>query len=137
MADRQRTAEVEIQVPFHDADPANIVWHGNFYRYFEVARTALMRMHNLDVSDIVGLGHGMVVSESRCRHVSPAHYGDKLRVRASFVDADHRIEIGYVVDNDTTGRTCARGRTSLVCITPDFDLMRELPDEILARMTTE
>ena len=130
-----RAAEVSIRVPFHDVDFAQIVWHGNFYKYFELARTELMRMHGLDVHDVIDLGYGMVVSESRCRHVAPARYGDELRIRASFLRADYRIEVGYVADNDTSGRACARGRTSLVCVTHDLEFLSTVPPEILNRIT--
>jgi len=29
------THEVEIEIPFHDCDPMNVVWHGNYPRYLE------------------------------------------------------------------------------------------------------
>jgi acyl-CoA thioester hydrolase len=34
--------EVELEVPFFDLDPMNIVWHGNYVKYLEVARCALL-----------------------------------------------------------------------------------------------
>ena len=129
-------AEVRFQVPFHDVDAARIVWHGNYFRYFEYGRSELMRMHDLDVQQVVDLGYGMVVSESRCRHTSPARYGDFLTVRASFVDADFRIGVGYVVENETAGGISARGRTDLVVVDEQLALLRSIPSEILARIQT-
>ncbi len=35
-------AETEIEVPFYDLDPMGVVWHGNCFRYFELARCALV-----------------------------------------------------------------------------------------------
>lgn len=35
-------AEVEIQVPFFDVDSMDVVWHGHYIKYFEVARCALL-----------------------------------------------------------------------------------------------
>ena len=29
---------LEIKIPFHDLDPMNIVWHGNYIKYLEQAR---------------------------------------------------------------------------------------------------
>ncbi|WP_368860434.1 acyl-CoA thioesterase, partial [Klebsiella pneumoniae] len=34
--------EVSITVPFHDVDAMEVVWHGNYFRYFEIAREALL-----------------------------------------------------------------------------------------------
>ena len=128
------TAEVRFQVPFHDVDAARIVWHGNYLRYFEYGRCELMRKHDLDVQEVVDLGYGMVVSESRCRHTAPARYGDFLTVRASFVEADFRIGVGYVVENETAGGICARGRTDLVVVDHHLELLRTIPPEILTRI---
>ena len=35
-------ATVEITVPYHDCDPGGVVWHGNYLRYFDAARCALL-----------------------------------------------------------------------------------------------
>ena len=126
--------EYRFQVPFHDVDAARIVWHGHFYKYFEYARTELMRLHDLDVEQIVDLGYGMVVSQTRCRHLSPVRYGDELLVRASFQEANHRLLVGYAVENLTQECTAARGRTGLVVVDDSMSFIRGLPDVILDRI---
>ena len=35
-------AETFIDVPFYDLDPMNVVWHGNYVKYLEVARCDLL-----------------------------------------------------------------------------------------------
>jgi acyl-CoA thioester hydrolase len=35
-------AEVEMLVPFFDVDSMDVVWHGHYVKYFEVARCALL-----------------------------------------------------------------------------------------------
>ena len=41
MTTRLREIGVELEVPFHDIDGLGIVWHGNYFKYFELARTEL------------------------------------------------------------------------------------------------
>ena len=132
-----RAGTYRVEVPFHDVDPARIVWHGHFYKYFEGARTELMRLHDLDVPDIVEMGYGMVVTETRCRYVSPARYGDDLLVRATFQEATHRLVIGYSVENLTRDELSARGRTGLVAVTQSLEFLTSLPDPIVERLTEE
>lgn len=127
-----RTGTSRFRVPFHDVDAARIVWHGNFYKYFEYARTDLMRKHGLDVEDIIAMGYGMVVTETRCRHVSPARYGDELLVKANFIEANHRLGIGYSVYNETRECAAARGRTDLVAVDHDLAFLPQIPAEILS-----
>jgi len=35
------SCDIRLTVPFHDLDPMNMVWHGNYLKYFDVARFAL------------------------------------------------------------------------------------------------
>ena len=41
--------EVELRVPFHDLDPLQIVWHGNYLKYFDIARFALFENAGIDL----------------------------------------------------------------------------------------
>ena len=64
MAIRSRwCAEVEVLVPFHDIDAMRIVWHGNYFRYFEVARCALLASIDYDYEQMGASGY--VVADRR------------------------------------------------------------------------
>src|SRR5690606_75173 len=79
---RLHETSVELEVPFHDVDALRIVWHGHYLKYFEIARTALLRARGLDAGDLVGARYQLVVVESHCRHGAPLRYGDRIRVSA-------------------------------------------------------
>ena len=64
---------IEFEVPFHDIDALKIVWHGNYLKYIDVARTALFRARGLDVEDLIRLGYRFVVIESHCRPGKDPH----------------------------------------------------------------
>lgn len=108
-------ASIEGEVPFHDVDPLRIVWHGHYFKYLEVARTALFVRHGIDGEDMLQLGYRFVISHTECRHVSPLTYRDRYRVKAWFLgDAEHRVDVGYEVWNLTADKRAARARTELV-----------------------
>ena len=60
-------AEVEIQVPFHDVDGMHVVWHGQYYKYFEVARTKLLQSIDYDVHEMKGSGYSWPIVETNCK----------------------------------------------------------------------
>ena len=95
---------VELEVPFHDVDSLQIVWHGHYYKYIEIARTALMRHVGLDNHEIMRLGHGLVMGETQCKHTGVLRYGDRVRVDAWFKDYTQRLCIAYEVRNLTSGK---------------------------------
>ena len=49
-------AEVVLTVSFHDCDPMGVVWHGNYFRFFEVAREALLRSINYSYGEMAASG---------------------------------------------------------------------------------
>ena len=134
---RLHEVKVKLEVPFHDVDPQNVVWHGHYYKYLEIARTKLMRSRGLDGSDFIELGIGLVVIESQCRYVSPLRYGDHVQVAAWFRDSKFRIMVGYEVINLTRNIRSARAHTSLVTTTLDGTMYHRTPDSVLERLAPQ
>lgn len=131
---RLHPVSVDFEVPFHDVDALQIVWHGHYYKYFELARTALMRSRKLDGTAIHDLGHKLLVIETRCRHSGPLAYGDQARVTAWFADVVHRIQILYEIHNLTQNRRAARGSTTLVATTRRGEMLHRTPEIISKRL---
>lgn len=125
---------IEGEVPFHDVDPLHIVWHGHYYKYMEIARTALFRRHTIDGMDLIRLGYRFVMAHCECRHVSPLRYGDRYRVRAWFIDVDQRVNVAYEVWNLTEDKRAARGRTALVTTDAEGEMLLETPKVIRDRI---
>jgi acyl-CoA thioester hydrolase len=110
------------------------VWHGHYYKYFEIARTRLLRSRGLDAGDFQSLKVGLFVIESGCRYVSPLRYGDRFEVAAWFRDLKFRIMVGFEITNLTTGKRAAKGHTALVTTEPDGTMHHRTPESLLARI---
>lgn len=124
---------VEIEVPFHDVDSLQVVWHGWYVKYMEVSRTALLRSSGIDAADMRMLGFRFYVIETHLRHVSPATYGDRLRGTSWFTEAENRIGISCVIQNLTTDKRCALGSSVLVTTDEAGQLCYETPREVFDR----
>jgi acyl-CoA thioester hydrolase len=133
-ANRLHEVRVELEVPFHDVDALQIVWHGHYYKYFEIARTELLRSRGLDGLDLYAMTLGLLVIESHCRHVSPLHYGDRFEVAAWFRDLKYRVMIDYEITNLTRGTRAARAHTALVTTTANGTMHHRTPDAVLAKL---
>jgi acyl-CoA thioester hydrolase len=131
---RLREVSVEHEVPFHDVDALRVVWHGHYFKYFELARTALLRSCGLDAGDLLGEHFQFVVIESHCRHVGPLRYGDRVRTNAWIRDHHHRVLIAFEVWNLTLDRRAARGHTALATLDREGALLFETPAEIVRRI---
>lgn len=129
-------AVVRGEVPFHDVDPLLIVWHGHYFKYFEIARTELFRRHRIDGTDLLQLGYRFVIGHSECRHIAPLTYGDRFETRAWFLDVEHRVHVAYEVKDLGNQRRVARARTELVTTDAAGTLLLETPKAILDRIRT-
>jgi acyl-CoA thioester hydrolase len=121
-------------VPFHDCDPLGIVWHGHYFKYLELGRTALMKRHRLDVPDFMQLGYKVFVTDVRCRYGFSLRYDDRYRVHAWFIDHAQRLNIGYQIDNVSQNKRAARASTTLTLTDPYDQMLWETPSEIVARI---
>ena len=124
--------DVPFRVPFHDVDAMQVVWHGNYIKYFEIARTELERRMGLTHEAILRYGLVCPVVDAHCRYLSPLRNGDDGRARAYIVDADRSLLIAYEIFNDTSQKKAAEGYTLQVALAVDtFELVLELPHEIV------
>ncbi len=104
-------AEVLLEIPFHDVDSMFIVWHGHYIKYFEIARTALMRLADMDIASMVPTGCGWPVVTCEVKYIRPLRYGQKVRVEARLEEFEQRIAIAYTIRDIETGEKLTKGRT--------------------------
>jgi len=127
-------AEIELHVPFHDCDPMQIVWHGNYLKYFELARTELFQQLKLDVPEIRALNLIMFVCETHCRYLYPLRYNDLVQVRATITRLEPVLRVSYAVMNLTAGRKSSRAYTELAFTDVNGELLTTLPQVIRERL---
>jgi acyl-CoA thioester hydrolase len=98
-------ADTEILVPFFDIDTMDVVWHGNYVKYLEVARCALLDKIGHNYMQMKASGYAWPVIDLQLRYVRGATFGQKLNVRASLVEWENRLKINYLIsDLESTER---------------------------------
>lgn len=111
VGDALLTAQVEIEVPFQDVDLMQVVWHGNYFRYFQTARAALLRKINYDYPEMRASGYVWPVVELKARFVQPMRYAQRIRVRAELQEWENRLKIAYRVADALSAKRLSSGYT--------------------------
>lgn len=109
-------AEVEMQVQFFDLDPMQIVWHGNYVKYLEVARCALLDAINYNYLEMQASGYSWPVIDMQLRYVGPATFGQRLKLRAEIVEWENRLKIDYLITDAATGKRINKASTTQVAV---------------------
>lgn len=128
--------EVCHTVPFHDCDMMEIVWHGNHYRYFEMARSALMRSLRMDWADMKALGIAMPVVKTEAEYRAPLVYDQRIVIRASIQNPlSPALEIAYEIRDEEGIKVFARGVTKQVYVEQSSqELLFALPAVLQERL---
>ncbi|MDR3414684.1 MAG: acyl-CoA thioesterase [Nevskia sp.] len=131
----KRSAEVVIEVPFHDVDLVGIVWHGHYAKYLEIARCALLASFDYNYDQMIASGYGWPLIDLRLRYVKPAQFGQKIRVRATLVEWENRLRIEYLVSDDATGQRLTKGESVQVAVhIASRELCLQSPDVLFERL---
>ena len=128
------STEVVIQVPFHDLDPMQIVWHGRYAQYFEVARCKLLEEIGYSYKDMNESGYSWPIIDMRIQYVRPARFNQKLIVRATLKEYQNRLKIRYEIRDVENGERVTKGYTSQVAVRiSDGVMLMSSPDVLLRK----
>ena len=111
-----RHAVIELSPAFHDLDPMNVVWHGHYLKYLELARCALLQRYDYDYPQMRASGYVWPIVDLRCKYVRSARYGQRLRVRAELTEWEMRMRIDYVIRDADTDDVVTRAHTLQVAV---------------------
>ena len=109
-------AEVEMQVQFFDLDPMQIVWHGNYVKFLEVARCALLDKIAYNYEQMRESGYMWPIIEMNLRYAGPASFGQRLLLRAEIVEWENRLRIDYLILDAASGKRLNRATTTQVAV---------------------
>lgn len=108
--------EIELAPAFHDLDPMNIVWHGNYPKYLEIARCALLAKFNYDYPAMRDSGYAWPIVDMRLKYVKSAEFNQRLIVRAEIVEWENRLKIEFVIRDADTGAVINKAYTIQVAV---------------------
>jgi acyl-CoA thioester hydrolase len=96
------TSETKIRVRYAETDQMGVVYHSNFFPYFETARTESIRQLGFTYADMERMGVIMPVVDVHCRYLRPARYDDLLTVKTILKELpqQHKIEFHHEVFNE-------------------------------------
>jgi acyl-CoA thioester hydrolase len=109
-------AEIETQVQFYDLDPMEVVWHGHYVKYLEIARCALLERIDYNYPQMKASGFIWPVIDLHVRFAHAAIFGQRLRLRAEIVEWENRLKINYLITDAATGRRLTRATTTQVAV---------------------
>ena len=101
-------SETKIRVRYSETDQMGVVYHSNFFPYFEVARAESIRQMGFTYADMENMGVIMPVVDVHAKYLRPALYDDLLTVKTYLKELPlhHKIEFHHEVFNEKNELLC-------------------------------
>ncbi len=116
--------EAKIRVQYYETDSMGIVHHSNYIRYFETARTEMMREAGFPYDAMEKAGVWMPVLSVTAEYKLPALYDEIISVFCWIEKLrGASVDLAYEVRGED-GRLCALGRSSHGFTDPELKPIR-------------
>ncbi len=92
-------SEYNIKIPFHDLDPMNVVWHGNYIKYLEQARCDMFDKLGYTYYDMKDDNYVYPVAKLNTKYIKPLSFNQEVTIKASLIEIEPAIIIKYKMFN--------------------------------------
>lgn len=124
--------EARLRVIYGDTDQMGVVYHANYFRYFEFSRMEYFRARGGSYRELEEQGFQLPVVDASAQYKAPARYDDLLVIRAKISEL-RRVSVVFTYElfreGEPTSLLCT-GRTVHACMGRDGKL-RRLPDSFV------
>ena len=125
-------SETTVRVRYAETDQMGVVYHSNYFIWFEVGRVELLRQLGFTYSEMEKQdGCYIAVVDARCRYKAPARYDEEILVRTHLKNVrESLIHFGYEAIRVNDGTLLAEGETTHIVTDAQMN-RRSLPDKYM------
>ena len=127
-----RVGEVRLRVRYAETDQMGVVYHANYFIWFEVGRVELLRQLGFSYRDMEQNDQCFIaVVDARCRYKAPARYDDEVIVRTRLKNVrESLMHFGYELVRATDALVLAEGETTHI-VTDGEMKVRTIPEKYM------
>jgi acyl-CoA thioester hydrolase len=101
-----------VRVRYAETDQMGVVYYANYFVWFEVGRTDLLRAAGWSYREMEEEGFQLPVIQAQCAYRAPARYDDELEITTSGTSVSPvRVQFAYEVVRCADQTTIATGTT--------------------------
>ncbi|OEF25447.1 acyl-CoA thioesterase [Vibrio rumoiensis] len=116
MTKQSLSSEVIMIPSFQDADPMGVVYHGNYFRFFEEARRVMLDKIGYNYREMQASGYMWPIIDTRVKYIKPIAFDLTVRVEAKLTEWENRLKVDYVIYDAQTGARLTKGYTMQVAV---------------------
>lgn len=116
-------------VRFSEVDSMQVVWHGEYVRYFEDGREAFGRKYpGVGYMDFYANGYTAPIVDIQLQYISPLTVNEVAVIETHFIDTPAaKLCFEYIIHRQSDGALVARGSSVQVFIDRDGNMCLNTP----------
>ena len=100
------------RVLYADTDQSGLVYHSNYFRFFELGRASLMRDTGYPYREIEAEGYIYPIIELGANYHAPLRYDDPMWIHTTLGKLERvRLRFDYIITHGETGKIVCKGFT--------------------------
>lgn len=104
--------ETKLVTRYEETDQMGIIYHSNYFVYFEVGRTDFLKNYDMKYKDMEEMGIMLPVIEVNCKYKISAKYADELIIKTTIEKlSPTRITFNYKIFREIDRVLLAEGFT--------------------------
>ena len=113
-----------IRVRFSEIDSMQVVWHGEYIRYFEDGREEFGRKYSgIGYQDIAASGSFAPIVDARLQFKKPLRINDEALIETRYIDTEAaKICFEYTIRRASDNQIVATGSTMQVFVDHNYEL---------------
>jgi acyl-CoA thioester hydrolase len=109
--------DTHIRVRYAETDQMAVVYHGNYFAFFEQARGEAIRNIGYTYADVEKLGVIMPVAHVDCKYIRPLRYDELINVRTILKEIPQQHDMKFIHEiYNQTGSLAAVANIKLVFV---------------------
>ena len=119
-----------FKVAFFDVDSMEVMWHGNYVKYLEMARCELLDKLGYNYIAMKKDGYAFPIVKLDVKYVRPAFFNDVIKVTTTLNECETFLKFHYLIENENGEKLSEANTAQAVIEMKSLQTCFEMPDAL-------
>lgn len=116
MAVKKLKTSVEFRVEFYDIDSMQVAYHGNYVKFMEVARCALLRKIGYGYNEMTKSGYLWPVVDLHIKYIRPMIFMQKILAEVTLEEYEVCMKLSYKFKDADSGVLLTKAESTQMAV---------------------
>ena len=119
-----------FKVAFFDVDSMEVMWHGNYVKYLEMARCELLDKLGYNYIAMKKDGYAFPIVKLDVKYVHPAFFNDVIKVTTTLSEFETFLKFHYLIENEKGEKLSEANTAQAVIEMKSLQTCFEMPEAL-------